>query len=51
MQSGVKSKREGWRKELPYAGLGARVIETMKEEKAKDVVWQGKCSGTVYVYN
>ncbi|XP_031272820.1 sphingosine-1-phosphate lyase isoform X1 [Pistacia vera] len=49
MQSGVKSKREGWRKELPSAGLGATVIETMKEEKAKDVVWQGKCSGTVYI--
>lgn len=50
MQSGVKSKREGWRTELPWAGLGAGVIEKLKEEKSKDVVWQGKCSGTVYVF-
>lgn len=50
MQSGVKSKREGWWTELPRAGLGVGVIEKLKEEKGKDVVWQGKCSGTVYVF-
>lgn len=49
MQSGNKSKRDGWRTELPATGLGSRVIDMMKEEKAKDVAWQGKCSGTVYV--
>ncbi|TXG56029.1 hypothetical protein EZV62_017342 [Acer yangbiense] len=49
MQSGGKSKRESWRTELPRVGLGAEVIENMKEEKRKDVLWQGKCSGTVYI--
>lgn len=49
LNSGGKSKREGWRTELPSAGLGVRVIDRMKEEKGKDVAWQGKCSGTVYV--
>lgn len=48
MNSG-NSKRDGWRSELPSAGLGIRVIETMKDEKTKDAAWQGKCSGTVYV--
>ena len=49
LSSGGKSKREGWRNELPSAGLGVGVIDKMKDEKRKDVVWQGKCSGTVYV--
>lgn len=49
LQSGSKSKRDGWMMELPRTGLGG-VIEKMKEEKRNDVVWQGKCSGTVYVY-
>lgn len=49
LQSGNKSKREGWRTQLPAAGLGYRVLELMEEEKRKDVAWQGKCSGTVYV--
>lgn len=51
MQSGSKSKREGWRSELPREGVGAAVIEKLKEEKRKDAIWQGKCSGTVYVCN
>lgn len=51
LQSGGKSKRDGWRTELPRAGLGVEVIEKMKDEKRNDVVWQGKCSGTVYVSN
>ncbi|KAJ4710798.1 Glutamate decarboxylase/sphingosine phosphate lyase [Melia azedarach] len=49
MQSGAKSKRQGWLTELQREGLGAGVIEKMKEEKKKDVIWQGKCSGTVYI--
>ncbi|XP_057530070.1 sphingosine-1-phosphate lyase isoform X1 [Amaranthus tricolor] len=49
LQSGNKSKREGWRTQLPTAGLGNRVLELMEEEKRKDVAWQGKCSGTVYI--
>ncbi|KAF5449307.1 hypothetical protein F2P56_029770 [Juglans regia] len=49
LQSGGKSKRDGWRTELPRAGLGVEVIEKMKDEKRNDVVWQGKCSGTVYI--
>ncbi|KAH8512929.1 hypothetical protein H0E87_006289 [Populus deltoides] len=49
LQSGSKSKRDGWRSELPKEGLGAAVIEKLKQEKSNDVVWQGKCSGTVYI--
>ncbi|XP_041011914.1 sphingosine-1-phosphate lyase isoform X1 [Juglans microcarpa x Juglans regia] len=49
LQSGGKSKRDGWRTELPRAGLGVEVIEKMKDEKRNDVDWQGKCSGTVYI--
>ncbi|KAJ6705134.1 hypothetical protein OIU79_009938 [Salix purpurea] len=49
MQSRNKSKRDSWRSELPREGLGGTVIEKLKEEKSNDVVWQGKCSGTVYI--
>ncbi|GMY26575.1 sphingosine-1-phosphate lyase isoform X1 [Fagus crenata] len=49
LQSGGKSKRVDWRTELPRAGLRDGVIEKMKDEKRKDVDWQGKCSGTVYI--
>ncbi|OWM89786.1 hypothetical protein CDL15_Pgr024534 [Punica granatum] len=49
MQSGGKSKREGWRTMLPALGLGNGVIDLLKEEKRNDVAWQGKCSGTVYI--
>ena len=49
LQSGSKSKRDGWRTELPKAGLGGEVLEKMKDEKRNDVAWKGKCSGTVYV--
>ncbi|GFP98919.1 sphingosine-1-phosphate lyase [Phtheirospermum japonicum] len=44
-----KSKRDGWRTELPRDGLGDDVINKMKDDKQKDVAWQGKCSGTVYI--
>lgn len=49
LQASGKSKRDGWRTELPCTGLGVGVIEKMKDEKQKDVVWKGKCSGTVYI--
>ncbi|XP_024017618.1 sphingosine-1-phosphate lyase [Morus notabilis] len=49
LNSGGQSKRVAWRTELPSVGLGAEVLEIMKIEKTKDPVWQGKCSGTVYV--
>ncbi|KAL6294228.1 hypothetical protein ACE6H2_002370 [Prunus campanulata] len=49
LQSGGKSVRESWRTELPSTGLGVGVIEQMKDEKRKDVAWQGKCSGAVYI--
>ncbi|KAK9934336.1 hypothetical protein M0R45_021484 [Rubus argutus] len=49
LQSGGKSKKENWRTELPGTGLGAGVLDQMKDEKRKDVAWQGKCSGTVYI--
>ncbi|CAK7336130.1 unnamed protein product [Dovyalis caffra] len=49
LQSGSDSKREGWISELPREGLGVAVIENLKEQKRNDVVWQGKCSGTVYI--
>ncbi|XP_020110710.1 sphingosine-1-phosphate lyase [Ananas comosus] len=49
LQSGSKSQRENWRTELPIVGLSEGAIQELKEAKAKDVVWQGKCSGTVYI--
>ncbi|KAL8520208.1 hypothetical protein ACS0TY_010935 [Phlomoides rotata] len=49
LQGSGKSKRDGWMTELPRAGLGDEVIDKMKDEKQKDVAWQGKCSGTVYI--
>ncbi|KAL3500995.1 hypothetical protein ACH5RR_035444 [Cinchona calisaya] len=49
MQASGKSKRDDWMTELPRTGLGVGVVEKMKDEKQKDVVWQGKCSGTVYI--
>ncbi|BBG93875.1 dihydrosphingosine phosphate lyase, partial [Prunus dulcis] len=50
LQSGGKSVRESWRTELPSTGLGVGVIEQMKDEKRKDVAWQGKCSGAVFAH-
>ncbi|KAL5997431.1 hypothetical protein ACLOJK_008361 [Asimina triloba] len=49
LQSGGKAKREGWQTELPKLGLGRGVLEMLENEKAKDVAWEGRCSGTVYV--
>uniref|UniRef100_A0A1D1YYE3 Sphingosine-1-phosphate lyase n=1 Tax=Anthurium amnicola TaxID=1678845 RepID=A0A1D1YYE3_9ARAE len=49
LQSGSKSKRGTWRTELPGVGLGVGVLENLQEDKEKDVTWQGKCSGTVYI--
>jgi sphinganine-1-phosphate aldolase len=47
LQSDGKSKREGWKTELPSTGLGTSVLEKMSEEKRNDAVWQGKCSATL----
>lgn len=49
LQSGNSSKRDGWLTELPGVGLGRGVLERLENSKSKDVAWQGKCSGTVYV--
>ncbi|KAK7374771.1 hypothetical protein VNO80_08210 [Phaseolus coccineus] len=49
LQSDSQSKRVGWTTELPSTGLGTSVLEKMREEKMNDPVWQGKCSGTVYI--
>ncbi|XP_010549296.1 PREDICTED: sphingosine-1-phosphate lyase [Tarenaya hassleriana] len=49
LQSGGSSKKENWAVELPAKGLGDEVIEKMEDEKRKDAMWQGKCSGTVYI--
>ncbi|XP_065874599.1 sphingosine-1-phosphate lyase isoform X1 [Euphorbia lathyris] len=49
LQGDSKSKREGWRSELPRERFGASIIDKLKEEKRNDVAWQGKCSGTVYI--
>ncbi|KAK3035869.1 hypothetical protein RJ639_033006 [Escallonia herrerae] len=49
LQSSGKSKRNDWRTELPKAGLGVGTIDKLKDAKMNDVVWQGKCSGTVYI--
>ncbi|KAL3649893.1 Dihydrosphingosine phosphate lyase [Castilleja foliolosa] len=49
LQGSGKSKRDGWRTELPREGLGDDVINKMKNDKLKDGAWQGKCSGTVYI--
>ncbi|KAK1305560.1 Sphingosine-1-phosphate lyase [Acorus calamus] len=49
LQSGTKSKRDSWRSELPSVGLGRGVVEKLEDSKRNDVVWQGKCSGTVYI--
>ncbi|KAJ1435490.1 Pyridoxal phosphate-dependent decarboxylase [Sesbania bispinosa] len=49
LQSDSKSKREGWKTQLPSTGLGTSVLVKMREEKRNDAIWQGKCSGTVYI--
>jgi sphinganine-1-phosphate aldolase len=49
MQSGGTSNKNNRRAELPTIGLGEQVIKDLETLKAKDVEWQGKCSGTVYV--
>ncbi|XP_008809535.2 sphingosine-1-phosphate lyase [Phoenix dactylifera] len=49
LQSGSKSKKDNWRTELPNIGVGREVIQELEDTKSKDVTWQGKCSGTVYI--
>ncbi|KAL8125459.1 hypothetical protein AgCh_012953 [Apium graveolens] len=50
LQSSDKSKRDGWASELPKSGLGFGVLDRLQDEKTNDVVWQGKCSGTVFAH-
>ncbi|CAL9189413.1 unnamed protein product [Musa hybrid cultivar] len=49
LQSGSKSKRDSWRTELPNIGLGKATIQELEDARNKDIAWQGKCSGTVYI--
>lgn len=51
LQSGSKSKRDSWRTELPNIGLGKATIQELEDARNKDIAWQGKCSGTVYVFH
>ena len=50
LQSGGTSSKNNLRAELPTVGLSEQVIKDLETLKAKDVDWQGKCSGTVYVF-
>lgn len=50
LQSGGTSTKNNLRAELPTIGLSEQVIKDLETLKAKDVGWQGKCSGTVYVH-
>ncbi|KFK44675.1 hypothetical protein AALP_AA1G288900 [Arabis alpina] len=49
LQSGSSSKKKNRAEELPVKGLGVEVLEKMEVEKRNDAIWQGKCSGTVYI--
>jgi hypothetical protein len=47
LQTSMKSERDCWLTELPFAGLGTDVIQQIKAQKSRDKHWQGKCSGAV----
>jgi sphinganine-1-phosphate aldolase len=49
LQSGSGSAKKNLRTELPDVGVPDKVIDDLQVLKDKDVKWQGKCSGTVYV--
>ncbi|KAM0881897.1 hypothetical protein ACQ4PT_032654 [Festuca glaucescens] len=49
LQSGSGSAKKNLRTELPDVGVPDRVIDDLQVLKDKDVKWQGKCSGTVYI--
>lgn len=49
LQASAAGKRKHWRMQLPREGLGLQVLDRLKEIKAEDKMWQGKCSGTVYM--
>lgn len=49
LQASAASKRKRWQTELPRVGWGHEVLDRLKEIKAEDKLWQGKCSGTVYM--
>lgn len=50
LQSGSASSKKNLRTELPAVGIPDRVIGDLQALKDKDVRWQGKCSGTVYMH-
>lgn len=50
LQSGSASTKKNLRTELPAVGIPDGVIKDLQTLKDKDVKWQGKCSGTVYVH-
>ncbi|XP_024531540.1 sphingosine-1-phosphate lyase isoform X1 [Selaginella moellendorffii] len=49
LNSSTKSKRSRWISELPKSGLGNGVLDWLNSERQKDMKWEGKCSGTVYI--
>uniref|UniRef100_A0A0E0JCZ6 sphinganine-1-phosphate aldolase n=1 Tax=Oryza punctata TaxID=4537 RepID=A0A0E0JCZ6_ORYPU len=49
LQSGGTSTKSTLRTELPTVGLSNQVINDLETLKVRDVNWQGKCSGTVYI--
>ncbi|XP_048561808.1 sphingosine-1-phosphate lyase [Triticum urartu] len=49
LQSGSASSKKDLRTELPAVGIPDGVIGDLQALKDKDVRWQGKCSGTVYI--
>lgn len=49
LQSGSSPNKKNRAEELPAKGLGVEVLVKMENEKRNDAIWQGKCSGTVYV--
>ncbi|KAI5004872.1 hypothetical protein ZWY2020_032115 [Hordeum vulgare] len=49
LQSGSASSKKNLRTELPAIGDPDGVIGELQALKDKDVRWQGKCSGTVYI--
>jgi sphinganine-1-phosphate aldolase len=47
LQSSAKAEKLCWASELPREGLGAQVLEQIKEIKSRDKHWQRCCSGAV----
>eukprot|EP00249_Psilotum_nudum_P016971 c26084_g1_i3 orf=239-1855(+) len=49
LQRVQNSERESWQSELPQIGMGSAVLERLQREKSRDVHWQGRSSGAVYI--